>query len=413
VDGLTGGVGAITLAVFGVVLEASGFHGMSSVCLSLAACLVAYLVYNFHPARVYMGDTGSLLVGFVLGEAALRVSSTIGGFGGIATSFLLVAIPCFEAVFLILIRLSKVTMPFVSTFDHPTQRLIRSGLSVKGAVIRLYVLTAVLAAVAMVCWKGSVSTSLPALTVGLAVLAITGLRLAAVDMAGDGVDGRPGSVFSKNWLVHRIVHKRMGSVAGRARGILVDVGCGSRPYEAMFVDRVDRYIGLDLNPDRYGSGEIDVVSDSTALPVATDSVDTVLSNQVLEHLREPGIAVDEMARILKPGGVAIITAPHIWGVHEEPHDYYRFTQFGLRYLAERAGLRVEAVDALAGFWVTTGARFCYYIERFDRGPLRPVIAIVNYLTQSCAFVLDHLDRVEGDAWNHMMIAVKPSGAVGR
>ena len=208
----------------------------------------------------------------------------------------------------------------------------------------------------------------------------------------------------------------MGSVAGHARGILVDVGCGSRPYEAIFVDhvdRVDRYIGIDLNPDRYGSAEIDVVSDSTALPIATESVDTVLSNQVLEHLREPGIAVDEMARILKPGGVAIITAPHIWGVHEEPHDYYRFTPFGLRYLAERAGLRVEAVDALAGFWVTTGARFCYYIERFDRGPLRPVIAIVNYLTQSCAFVLDHLDRVEGDAWNHMMIAVKPSGGVGR
>lgn len=410
VDGLTGGVGAILLGSFAFVLAALGLHGLSSVCGSLAACLVAYLVYNFHPARVYMGDTGSLLIGFVLGEAALQVASAIGGLGGVTTAALLVAVPCFEGVFLILIRLAKVTMPSQSTYDHPTQRLIQAGSSVEGAVIRMYVLTTALVAGAMVCWKGSESMSLLSWVVGLAGLVITGIRLAAVDTAGDGVDGRPGSVFSKNWLVHRILHKRMRSIAGRAQGILVDLGCGHRPYEPLFSNSVERYIGFDLNPDRYGPGEVDVVSDSAALPLAADSVDTVLSNQVLEHVREPGNAVDEMARILKPGGLAIITAPHIWGVHEEPHDYFRFTPFGLRHLAERSGLRVESVEALAGFWVTAGARFCYYIERFDRGPLRPVIALLNYTVQTCAFVLDHLHRVEGDAWNHMMIAVKPPGS---
>ena len=115
----------------------------------------------------------------------------------------------------------------------------------------------------------------------------------------------------------------------------------------------------------------------------------------------------EIARVLKPDGCLILTAPHIWGIHEEPHDYYRYTPFGLRYLAERAGLHVVEVRALAGFWVTAGARFCSYLEHFERGPLALAVRLGYLGIQAGALAMDRLHRVEGDAWNFLMVARKP------
>ena len=73
------------------------------------------------------------------------------------------------------------------------------------------------------------------------------------------------------------------------------------------------------------------------LPFGDRSFETVFSSQVLEHVPEPWRMVEDMARVLKPGGHLILTAPHIWGLHEVPHDYFRFTSYGLQHLARRAG----------------------------------------------------------------------------
>ncbi len=59
----------------------------------------------------------------------------------------------------------------------------------------------------------------------------------------------------------------------------------------------------------------------------------------LEHLPEPGLALAEIARTLEPGGRLLIAAPHEWEVHQAPHDYFRYTRYGLQYLLERAGVR--------------------------------------------------------------------------
>lgn len=413
VDGLSGGVGSITLSCFAVIASGLGLSGLSAASALAAASLFAYLFYNFHPARVYMGDAGSLLIGFLLGEAALELSAEIGGIQGVATALLLVAIPCFECVFLIIIRIAKVTMPSVSTNDHPTMRLILAGSSVRAAVLKVYTGTLALSLASVVCWVVDPQFVWMIGSTAIIALGILGVGIARVDASGDGVDGRPGSVFDKHWLIHRIVHKRMAELSNRADGVLVDLGCGNRPYERLFAEHADRYFGVDLNPERYMQGRIDMVSDSEALAIGDGKVQTILSNQVLEHLREPGMAMDEIARVLRPGGLGIITAPHIWGIHEEPRDYFRFTPYGLRHLAERAGLKVERVDAMAGYWVTAGTRFCYYLESFDRGLLRPLVALMNAGIQASAFVLDLFHRVEGDAWNHLLLVAKPdSGPEG-
>ena len=115
--------------------------------------------------------------------------------------------------------------------------------------------------------------------------------------------------------------------------------------------------------------------------------------------------------MLKPGGHLLLSAPHIWGLHEIPHDYFRFTCYGLQHLAERAGLEVLEVRPMAGYWVTAGARFCYYLRRFQRRLFGPLMGPVYALIQCTAWALDRLHRVDSDTWNYLLVARRPERAL--
>jgi SAM-dependent methyltransferase len=216
------------------------------------------------------------------------------------------------------------------------------------------------------------------------------------------------SPFSANWLVLRLCrHWVTRALAQYGAGRLLDVGCGSQPYRAEQVAHASRCIGLEADRRRWAGAPPAVWGSALDLPFADRSFDTVFSSQVLEHVSEPSRMVLEMTRVLRPGGYLIVTAPHIWGVHEEPHDYFRFTRFGLAHLAQRAGAEPVWVQAMAGYWVTAGARFCQYLCRAERWWLRPLASAVYALVQLVCLALDRLHRVEGDTWNYLMVARKP------
>jgi SAM-dependent methyltransferase len=82
--------------------------------------------------------------------------------------------------------------------------------------------------------------------------------------------------------------------------------------------------------------------------VRDESYDSAICIEVLEHLPEPGRAIATMQRILKPGGVVVISVPHLSRLHDLPHDYFRFTEFGLRYLLAQAGLEVVSIETKGG-----------------------------------------------------------------
>ena len=73
------------------------------------------------------------------------------------------------------------------------------------------------------------------------------------------------------------------------------------------------------------------------LPFENDSIDGIVCTQVLEHVGEPWLAFDEFIRVLRPGGSLWVTTPFVWFIHEAPYDFYRYTSYGLRFLAERSG----------------------------------------------------------------------------
>ncbi len=104
----------------------------------------------------------------------------------------------------------------------------------------------------------------------------------------------------------------------------LDIGCANSPYSRLFPKRV----GLDVAP---GAG-VDVVADAHALPFEDATFDQILCTEVLEHLHTPSQAITEMRRVLKPGGRIILTTRFVFPLHDVPHDYFRYTKYGLKHL---------------------------------------------------------------------------------
>ena len=127
-------------------------------------------------------------------------------------------------------------------------------------------------------------------------------------------------------------------IAEHARGRTLDVGAGRLAWRNLLMQHVASYFSGDLTREHT---DLNVVFDVTqGLPFADATFDTLFCCSVLEHAPEPWGALSEMYRVLVPGGIAIVSLPFLLHLHDEPHDYYRFTRYGIEHLAERAGFQV-------------------------------------------------------------------------
>ena len=137
-----------------------------------------------------------------------------------------------------------------------------------------------------------------------------------------------------------------------ARGRLLDAGAGRMAYRAMLEEFCASYETLDIaSLPAGGAGPaegLDHVTDLQRTGLPSAQYDSIFCTQVLHALPEPELALREIARLLKPGGAAILSVPHLVWLHNEPHDYWRFTGHGLRHLLEKAGLRLVCVEPVGG-----------------------------------------------------------------
>lgn len=151
------------------------------------------------------------------------------------------------------------------------------------------------------------------------------------------------------WIAQRAIQVPTGAS-------VLDVGAGTCPYRSLFrhcnykTHDFKKYTGEKLGgTNQYG--EIDYVSEITAIPVENQTFDVILCTEVLEHVPEPGLAIQEMARILKPGGRLILSAPLGSGLHQLPFHYYGgFSPEWYRYHAKKLGLSVVEISPNGGFF---------------------------------------------------------------
>jgi SAM-dependent methyltransferase len=160
---------------------------------------------------------------------------------------------------------------------------------------------------------------------------------------------------------------------------VLDVGCGSKPYAPWFADIASDYVGVDARRGPY----VDVVAAAESLPLASSSFDVVLSTQTLEHVPEPAAAVREMHRVLKAGGVLLLSTHGTAVYHPGPGDFWRWTQEGLPKLVNDNGAwRELRLESAGGTFACFGYLFGFYLDAALRGPAlaplrRPLVALVN------------------------------------
>ena len=147
------------------------------------------------------------------------------------------------------------------------------------------------------------------------------------------------------WSVERQISKY-------AYGKVLDAGCGFMPYRSHLKERGLHYTSMDIAERSIGVDLIGDVMDMVS--IEGDTFDLVLASEVLEHVARPHDAVREIARILKPGGVAIITVPHLSRIHDAPSDYFRFTRYGMEEVAASAGLEVLRIENVGSIFSLLG-----------------------------------------------------------
>jgi ubiquinone/menaquinone biosynthesis C-methylase UbiE len=199
---------------------------------------------------------------------------------------------------------------------------------------------------------------------------------------------------------------------------VLDAGAGDCRYATFFARA--SYESADFCQVEKTYAPMTYVCDLGQIPVEDERFDVVLCTQVLEHVPNPDVVLGELARVLKPGGTLWLTAPFFYAPHELPHDYYRYTEQGLRWLVERSGLKVVRLEWLEGYYAT----FAYQLEQAHgaltrRGDganvgwrARAVIAFLGVVLLPLARFFKRLEFVHkhvttGICKNHALVAEKP------
>ncbi len=164
------------------------------------------------------------------------------------------------------------------------------------------------------------------------------------------------------FLIRSAILRHISAHAYQLKGKLLDFGCGSKPYRDLFA--VEAYIGLDYeNPGHpHANEQIDVFYDGKNIPFPDSTFDAVLATEVFEHVFHLDETLREIHRVMKPGGKILLSAPFVFMEHEIPHDFARYSTFGMRAVLERNGFNVLSLEKTSNYVEVLGQMGLLYLN---------------------------------------------------
>lgn len=169
------------------------------------------------------------------------------------------------------------------------------------------------------------------------------LRAVAADVRAQRRRANPSSLISNEIITDALASFLAECYADDGDAVL-DLGAGTKPYARLYECCFRRAVSVDVDHSPHDLAKVDAIADAANLPFADREFDCVICTEVLEHCRDPLAVLSEVRRILKPGGRVFLTTPFMIGIHESPHDYFRYTPWGIKELSSRAGFRCHAVE---------------------------------------------------------------------
>ena len=172
-----------------------------------------------------------------------------------------------------------------------------------------------------------------------------------------------GSPLNAQW----VADKYTKYIPIYCQGHLADVGCGNLPFYGYYRDFVENITAIDWENSTHLNCHLDILADLNNPPIPSlqpDTFDCVIMSDMLEHIFEPAHLVDEVARILKPGGHILMNVPFYYYVREIPHDFHRYTEFALTRYFEQSGFEIVILDRLGGVGTVLTCLFSQAISKY-------------------------------------------------
>lgn len=195
------------------------------------------------------------------------------------------------------------------------------------------------------------------------------------------------SIFGRNWVTGKFLHPFLEKLGEAETGIVLDLACGESPFKQYF-SKCSSYWRLDLFP----SDNQVIRGNLLYLPVANNSINTILLFQALSDVPYPVEVLKEIERVLVENGKVLIFESMSYPEHDLPHDYYRILPEGLVVLAKDSGLRVEACERLGGLFTRFADLWnTFLMGRIERYVVLRPLAMLGICIANIVFY--SLDRV--------------------
>lgn len=186
-----------------------------------------------------------------------------------------------------------------------------------------------------------------------------------------------------------LLNKQIKKFSSYIKGDVLDVGSGKSDRYSKFF-KFNKYIRLDISPDC----EPDIVADAQNIPLPDKSFDSIISTQGLEHMTNPTKVIMEFYRVLRENGYCLVTVPFFNEMHEEPHDYWRFTKYSLEMMFKEAGFNIVSIEPRGGFFAVIAQLFTrYFIDKFSLFE-RKIGAIINPFLKLFGLIMIWLDKID-------------------
>lgn len=155
-----------------------------------------------------------------------------------------------------------------------------------------------------------------------------------------------GVFVNPYYFSRKMLYDNVKRYACYVNGRCMDFGCGISPYKNLLT--VDEYIGVEIEAEDKRPGII--YYDGYKLPFADGSFDSIISSEVFEHVFNIEDIVLELNRVLRPGGIMLLTIPFAYPRHCEPHDYRRWTLEGVKVLLGNSGFELVEGRISSSYW---------------------------------------------------------------
>lgn len=161
----------------------------------------------------------------------------------------------------------------------------------------------------------------------------------------------------------------------------LDMGCGTMPYRSLFTPVVHQYWGADLasNP----MADLAIHPDTGSVDLRDNSVDLVISTQVLEHVESPAAYLTEAHRLCKSHGLLILSTHGYWPYHPIPTDYWRWTGAGLKKLLTDCHWEVVELTGVLGFAAASACLVQDALIPKIKSPFKRVFAVLMQQAIRC------------------------------